>query len=165
MQCVVNKNMFPDRPRPKNLRTKETTVSKFLEDTFPDFTWTFNKRVEDGCSKRRPDALVQFGTHLVIVEIDEHRHCGYNILCNHRRMVEILQDNNHSPVVFIRFNPDAYFHHIRHGSCWSMNKLGYYVISKQREWETRLETLKQTFLKHTLSVPEKSITEEYLFYD
>ena len=43
----------------------------------------------------------------------------------------------HRPIVFIRFNPDAYTENgLNVTSCFIQNKLGYLVIkkSKQKEW-------------------------------
>ena len=65
-----------------------------------------DKRVEGGCSKRRPDLLLDLGSHIIIVEIDKNKHNDYDCMCEHKRLMEISMDLSHRPIVFIRFNPD-----------------------------------------------------------
>ncbi len=72
--------MFPDKPVVQNYRMNETTVATFLKEKFPNVTWKCNKRVENGCSTRRPDLLLDMGSNIVIVEVDEHSH-GYDPTC------------------------------------------------------------------------------------
>ncbi len=100
--------MFPDKPVARNYKTKETTVNSFLQEKFPDVTWKCDKRVEDGCSKRRPDFLLDMGSHVVIVEIDENSHGAYNPTCEEKRMGEIWEDLGHRSLVFVQFTPDRY---------------------------------------------------------
>lgn len=61
--------------------------------------------VDSSCNKRRPDFLIDAGTHFVVVECDEHQHRGS--ACETRRMFEIAQALG-LPTVFVRYNPDAY---------------------------------------------------------
>ncbi len=82
-------NFFPNKPVVRNYRTKETTVANFLEEKFPNVTWKCNKSVENGCSRRRPDLLLAMGNHIVIVEVDEHSHVGYDPTCEEKRLGEI----------------------------------------------------------------------------
>lgn len=67
-----------------------------------------DRRVESGCSLYRPDALIDLVLFEVDVEIDEHQHVNYPIECEIIRMIMIHQDFGGKPVVFVRFNPDAY---------------------------------------------------------
>ncbi len=73
----------------RNYTTKENAVATFLKEKFPDVTWKCDKRVEDGCSKRRPDLLLDMESHIVIVEVDENSHDVYNPTCEEKRMGEI----------------------------------------------------------------------------
>ena len=61
--------------------------------------------VDSSCNKRRPDFLIDAGTHFVVVECDEHQHRGS--ACETRRMFEIAQALG-LPTLFVRYNPDAY---------------------------------------------------------
>ena len=94
---------------------------------------------------RRPDLLLDMGSHIIIVEIDENKHSGYDCSCENKRLMEISQDLQHRPIVFIRFNPDSYKNQdgVLIKSCWKLNKTGVITIitSKRSDWNTRLEIL------------------------
>jgi hypothetical protein len=64
-------HLFPEKPITRNYKTKEKHITDKLMEYFPDFTWSSDKKIEDGCSKKRPDLLVDLGSHIIIVEIDE----------------------------------------------------------------------------------------------
>ncbi len=91
--------------------------------------------------------LIDLGSHIIIVEIDENKHTNYDCSCGNKRVMEISHDLVHRPLVFIRFNPDDYAN--EHGklikSCWKLNALGIMQIIKGREteWNERLENLKK----------------------
>ena len=66
------------------------------------------------CGRSRPDVMYDLGTHIVIVEIDEHQHkeASYPLRCEQIRMAKITDGYRTVPgaiipVHFIRFNPDA----------------------------------------------------------
>lgn len=71
------------------------------------------------------------------------------------------------PLVFIRFNPDNYIEDGKNiSSSFKYHKiLDIPIIKDQKEWNNRLELLKETVNKFILTIPEKEITNEYLFYD
>ena len=52
--------------------------------------------------------MVDFGSHIIVIEIDENIHSNYNCICENKRLMEISKDLGHRPIVFIRFNPDSY---------------------------------------------------------
>jgi hypothetical protein len=82
--------------------------------------------------------------------------------------MEISQDVNHRPIIFIRFNPDNYIkNNITITSCWKYNKNGSMSIknSKKDEWNLRLNTLSQTINYWIENKSEKIINNIYLFYD
>ena len=58
--------------------SKEKAVVEFIQEVFSDFTWNVDKRVADGCSRRRPDLLLDMGSQIIIVEIDENSHSTYD---------------------------------------------------------------------------------------
>ena len=62
-------NLFPDKPVIRNYKTKEKDVVDRIKEIFPDFTWVHDKKIQDGCSKRRPDLLLDLGSHIIIIEI------------------------------------------------------------------------------------------------
>jgi len=166
LACYVN--MFPDEPNARNYKTKEKDVVDRITQTFTNFTWVADKKVQDGCSRRRPDLLLDMGSHVIIVEIDENKHTDYDCSCEHKRLMELSQDIQHRPIVFIRFNPDDYTNQdgILVKSCWKLNKLGVMQImkTKQKEWEERIETLKQQIQYWIDNPTEKTIEIIELFY-
>jgi len=164
--CYVN--MFPDEPNARNYKTKEKDVVDRITQTFTSFTWVADKKVQDGCSRRRPDLLLDMGSHIIIVEIDENKHTDYDCSCENKRLMELSQDLQHRPIVFIRFNPDDYTNQdgILVKSCWKLNKLGVMQITKtkQKEWEERIESLKQQIQYWIDNPTEKTIEIIELFY-
>ena len=78
-----------------------------LIEHFQDtITMTFDKIIKEGCSRRRPDVSMDFGSHCLIIEIDENKHSNYS--CEQKRMLEIYEDVRFRKIIFIRFNPDSY---------------------------------------------------------
>ena len=158
--------LFPDKPISRNYRTKERCVADFVRDSFPDYDITFDKKVPDGCSKKRPDIRFDFGSFVLIVEVDEHRHQGYS--CENKRIMTIMQDIGLRPMVIIRFNPDAYVNENGNKvtSCWGFNKLGKSRVkpSKQIEWTDRLNTLNEQIENCISNGPTKDLTVIHLFY-
>jgi hypothetical protein len=82
----------------------------------------------------------------------------------------LSQDVNHRPMVFIRFNPDAYLsNNGKVTSCWSLNKLGVCTVKKTKvkEWNERLEALNTqiAYWSHTDNKTEKTVEIIQLFYD
>jgi hypothetical protein len=165
--CYIN--LFPEKEITVNYKTKEKLVVDTIKQCFPDFTWVHDKKVQDGCSKRRPDLLLDLGTHVIIVEIDENKHKNYDCSCENKRLMELSQDLQHRPIVFIRFNPDEYINEEGEliKSCWKINSKGIMSIvkSKQNEWNDRLDNLK-TQIQYWINNPtEKTIEVIQLYYN
>ena len=157
-----------DKPAMRNYKTKELEVVSTITQTFKTFDWVADKRVQDGCSRRRPDLLLDLGSHVIIVEVDENKHTDYDCSCEHKRLMELSQDLDHRPIVFIRFNPDSYINQdgTTVKSCWKLNKLGVMQImkTKEREWIHRMECLKQQ-IQYWIDHPsEKTVEIVELFY-
>ena len=165
--CFIH--TFPEKPITANYKTKESAVVQFVLKEFPNFTWTADKKIQDGCSKRRPDLLVDLGYQVVIVEIDEDQHKDYDCSCENKRIMEISKDLAHRPIVFIRFNPDKYKTNEKTiGSCWGINSKGLCSIKKNKklEWDKRLETLKNQ-IDYWISPENKTsklVETVHLFY-
>jgi EsV-1-7 cysteine-rich motif len=166
MRCYVH--TFPDKPVSRNYKTKERTVAETVLEKFPDISWNCDKKVQDGCSLRRPDIKGDMGSHVVIIEIDENHHSSYDCSCENRRIMEISRDVDHRPIVFIRFNPDGYtdIGMNKIASCWGMNISGIMAIkiSKKKEWEGRIKVLHEQIQYWIENVPEKNIETIQLFY-
>jgi hypothetical protein len=164
--CFIH--LFPDKPNAHNYKTKEKDVAYHIFQTFSDFTWVADKRVQDGCSRRRPDLLLDMGSHTIIVEVDENAHASYECSCEHKRLMELSKDLHHRPIIFIRFNPDTYINQagIVVKTCWKYNKLGIMQImkTKQNEWNERIDILKQHIQYWIDNPTEKTIEIVELFY-
>ena len=164
--CCIH--IHPEIKMSRNYKTKEKEVVDNIKQNFPDFTWIADKRVQDGCSKRRPDLLLDMGTHIIIIEVDENKHSNYDCSCENKRLMELSQDLQHRPIVFIRFNPDAYKNEegIVVKSCWRLNKQGVIQImkTKQKEWEERIISLKQQIQYWVNNPSEKTIEIIELYY-
>ena len=166
LPCCIQ--VHPEIEVARNYKTKEKDVVDQITQTFTSFTWVADKKVQDGCSRRRPDLLLDMGSHIIIVEVDENKHTDYDCSCENKRLMELSQDLQHRPIVFIRFNPDDYTNQdgILVKSCWKLNKLGVMQImkTKQKEWEERIETLKQQIQYWIDNPTEKTIEIIDLFY-
>ena len=116
----------------KNYKTKEYAVIEFIIKNFPreKYTWIENKKIQDGCSRKLPDLLLDLGYQIIIVEIDENRHDSYECICENKRLMEISRDLQHRSIIFIRFNPDKYIdiNGTEIPSCWKANMSGIHVI-------------------------------------
>ena len=169
MYCYMN--LFPDKPVSRNYKTKERSVVEFVTTKFPDFTWVADKHVNGGCSKRRPDLLLDLGDQIIIVEIDENQHTDYDCSCENKRIMELSQDVGHRPIVFIRFNPDNYIDENGNkiSSCWVQDGNGICVIKKSKkvEWERRLQQLNDQiqYWSNTSHITNKTVEVVQLFYD
>jgi ferredoxin-like protein FixX len=163
-------NLFPDKPVCRNYKTKEYAVVEYIKTKFQNLQWIADKIVSGGCSKRRPDLLLDLGYQVVIVEIDENQHTDYDCSCQNKRIMELSQDLSHRPIVFIRFNPDDYK---KEGtlitSCWSQDKKGICLVkkSKKSEWIQRLNTLEEqiNYWINIENTTNKTIETIQLFYD
>ena len=168
MPCFVNNPENRDKPAMRNHKTKEKEVVDRIRDTFPDYTWIADKQVQNGCSRRRPDLLLDMGTHIIIIEIDENKHSNYDCACENKRLMEISKDLQHRPLVLIRFNPDSYKNEegILVKSCWRLNKLGVMTIvsTKQKVWQERLDCLKDQVQYWIENSTQKTIEVIELFY-
>ena len=134
-----------------------------LKAHFQDtLTFRCDKPIEDGCTRYRPDILIDFGSHVLIVEIDEFRHTHY--VCEQKRMVDLYADLGARTTVFLRFNPDGYeLNGVRHPTPFPVHDTGEMTVDEE-EMEERMYELIQTILFYKDNVPDESITYTYLFY-
>jgi hypothetical protein len=165
MPCFINDPLNVDKLPSRNYKTKESATVDFIKQTYTDFEWISDKRVADGCSSRRPDLLLDLGWHIVIVEIDENKHSNYDCSCENKRLMQLSQDLQHRPIVFIRFNPDAYKDEDGKyiSSCWKLTR-GVMTVSKKEEWLMRLETLKSQITYWIENSSDKTVEIVELFY-
>jgi len=165
--CYVN--LFPDKIISRNYKNKERNVVDSVKKCYPDFTWVCDRKICDGCSKRRPDMLVDLGTHIIIIEVDENAHTDYACSCEHKRLMELSEDVGGRPIVFIRFNPDQYIDSTGKmiKSCWKINgKSGILQIdiNKKDEWKERINALNEEIQYWIDNPSDKTVEIVELFY-
>ena len=136
---------FPNEPITRNYKTKENSVVDFIKKEFKQYDITFDKQIQDGCTKRRPDLLFDFGEKVIIVEIDENQHTDYDTTCEQERLNNLMEDINYRNLILIKFNPDGYkIDNKIKRSPWVQNKdTGILEIKNKKEWNQRLTKLKE----------------------
>jgi plastocyanin len=168
LRCFIY--LFPDKPISRNYKTKEYAVVEYIKQHYSHLPWIADKIINGGCSKRRPDLLLDLGYQILIVEIDENQHIDYDCSCENKRIMELSQDMGHRPIIFIRFNPDEYEKNgINISSCWGQDKKGICVVKKTKinEWRERLIELKQIidYWINPENRTNKTVEIIQLFYD
>jgi hypothetical protein len=138
---------------------KEHHLRSELKKIFPNIKMIFNKEIDNGCSKRRPDVRIECLTHTVIVECDENQH--KKNLCEDKRTMEIFRDLGNRPLIMIIFNPDKYE---KNEGCFKSTKTGYLSLNK-KEWNKRISTLVEKIKYYTENLPTKDLTEDHMYYD
>jgi len=167
--------LFPLEGRVRYARSEELAVLRYVAEQFAGRGWgelVSDRKVAGGCSLRRPDILIDFNTHVLIVEVDEHQHNSSAYSCDNKRKMELFLDLGSRPVIFLRFNPHRYtsLDGTRKKTCWTKTPITGEprVAQGQRDaWAARLGTL-ATRIEHwgeMKGFPEKEVREEFLFYD
>jgi hypothetical protein len=90
--------------------TREGVIKQFLTDRFPDLAFTHNRQIAGRfCQddKIRPDFLIDAGTHLINLEVDQFQHTGYDSACEVSKMYRTRATLG-LPVAFLCYNPDAF---------------------------------------------------------
>ena len=125
-------------------------VGECIIEAFEGSRWIRDRTVDGGYSLRRPDVLLDLMSHVLMIEVYENRHNIHECICENKRIMQIFEDLEHRPVVFIWFNPDAYRDQngLRVTSCWSHKKLAVMTIKpfKKDKWEARIDILKDEIL-------------------
>ena len=150
----------------KNIKDKK----KYIKTKFPSLNWIADKIINGGCSKRRPDLLLDLLYQIVIIEVDENQHIDYDCSCQNKRIMELSQDLGHRPIIFIRFNPDDYEKNGRNiTSCWGQDGKGICVVKKSKkvEWSQRLSVLEENiaYWINPENTTNKTVEIIQLFYD
>lgn len=157
--CVLH----PQEEIPRKFKLKEHYVRDALIEYYKEtITMVFDRKVEDGCSKRRPDICIDFGSHCLMIEIDENRHVNYS--CEQKRMVELYEDTGFRKIIFIRFNPDGYtIGSNKFISPFKFSKTGILQLNKE-EMTRRIQELLTKINEFRNTEPTEELTVEYMFY-
>lgn len=150
---------YPNDVRTRNYKTKEQAFTLKLAEMYP--SGVLDRIISGGCSKRRPDFLLELSSWNIIVEIDENQHDSYDVECEHRRLMELFVDLGNRPLVVLRMNPDAYTAEgVNVRGCFTkemkLNKAGF---------KTRLNMLVARVEHWLVTDPTKELTVEHLCFD
>jgi len=120
------------------------------------------QRIEgEGCCKHRPDLFIDFGTHCLIVEIDENQHANY--ICEQKRMIALYEAIGFRKVVFIRFNPDGYSEgKQKYKSPFGYTPTGMVSINKEEMARRIIKLIDQ--INIVKEEPQEPLTIHYLFF-
>ncbi|MDA9272060.1 hypothetical protein N9Q05_01585 [bacterium] len=157
---------FPDEKLTRNYKTKENTIVDHIKQKFPNYDWVHDRRVVDGCSLKRPDLYCDFGSHIVVIEVDEDTHRGYS--CEEKRMFTIINDFGVRSTIFIRINPDRYTDEKTNRvipSPFVMKKdTGKLEVKNKKELNIRLDHLCEMIERYSVEKEYKIFTLEELFF-
>ncbi len=152
----------PNDPRIRNYKTKEHAFMYPVADSYPDII--LDKTVHGGCSKRRPDGLIDCLTHSIIIEIDENQHIGYESICDNRRTMELFTDLGSRPLIFIRLNPDSYkINNKRVNGVFKLSKSGELTMNN-KEFAHRYAALLDAVDTAAKTKPCRDLSYVKLFY-
>ena len=157
--CVLH----PEAIIPRKYKLKENYVVEALKQHFQEtVTMVLDKVVEGGCSRRRPDVAIDFGSHCLMIEIDEHQHASYE--CEQKRMMELYEDVGFRNIVFLRFNPDEYKDgKKKYKTPFEYTPTGILRLN-QAEFDRRIAELVARIRIYQSNEPTEPVTIEYLFY-
>ena len=151
--CVLN----PDAIIPRKYKLKEHHIVDALKAHFKEqITMIFDKAIEGGCSKKRPDVSIDFGSHYLMIEIDENRHV--NNSREEKRMVELYEDVGFRKIIFLRFNPDRYKEGThKYTSPFKYTRSGILQLD-ETEFNRRIQQLLLLINIHRITEPLEQIT-------
>lgn len=166
LRCFIYN--FPNDKIVRDYGTREAKVSQFIKETYTDLKITYNKIIDGGCSKNRPDIFIDCLTHSIIIEVDEHQHKQkvYTPECEISRINNLFTDLADRPIVFIRFNPDSYTNKNNKliKSCFEYTE-DKGLPKANKTLQTRLNKLKKLIDVNLNKVPTENITMIKLYYD
>jgi len=158
--------------KPKRIKVKEEEVSNFIKTSFPELNIIYDQNLigDIGCIKSRPDVLIHLNKHSIIIECDENQHSYYKDSCKELTRIPNIQEKLNRNLIVIRFNPDAYIDENKKKvpSCFYIDKrIGMNAIkpNQLKNWNNRLETLKDCLNDAINNEPTELITEIKLFFD
>lgn len=165
--------LHPEFPRPKYYKSKETEVVKQHQKRYGDkeILWgtNYDKTANGGCSLRRPDIVMEFHEHVIIIEVDEYQHKAksYTTSCEESRRHDLFADYGGRKIICIRFNPDGYN---GNASPWKNNQetKGQWKICDYKEWNKRIKELWRVFdeiIENNGKKYKNQWNDIFLFYD
>jgi hypothetical protein len=154
----------PNEIKSRNHKSKENQIISDLNKKFNNIIIQ-DKKVNDGCSQKRPDGLIKLNDYNIIIEVDENQHNNYE--CENKRMMVLFQDLGNSPLTIIRFNPDSYkLDNATIKTPFGITKIdGKLKIINKKEYEERLTKLIEIIKYNIENIPDKEVNIIHLYYD
>lgn len=168
LECF--KTLYPDDLIVERIKAKEDAVILAIRQRFPDLQVIQDKRIPQGKSSRRPDALIDLEPNILLVEVDEYKHETYGDCYEEQRFKEIVDDVYPRKLAMIRFNPDAYVNEngVTVPSCWARNEKTRKLEVKKKslnDWQNRIDKLCEEIEFYVNNDMVESTNVKYLFYD
>ena len=132
--CFIN--LFPDEPLSREYKVKERHYTDIIKETFTGITATYDRRIQGGCSRRRPDFFVDLGAFTLHVEIDEFDHRDRDTTCEIAKINDTYTDLADRPMVLLRTNPDGFTdeNNVWHKSCFKVHpRSGILIVADKAE--------------------------------
>ncbi len=154
----------PESIQGKKYRFKQNTIVDILKKYF--IFDIIDKQIDNGCSDRKPDLIIDCLTHIVNIEIDEdqHKSKSYTPECERRRYDEIFTAFADRPLICIRFNPDKYILK-ENNIIWNIEGIFKNTKIDEKELDERIKLLINTIKENIINIPLEIFKIEYLFYD
>ena len=156
---------YPDISYDRNNKTKERIIVNNIIKQFPDFKFILDKAI--GPLNHRPDMLLDLDDKVIIVEIDEYQHKGYNT--NELLRLDTIQKAINKKIICIRFNPDSFIKdNIRTSSCFKLNNNKIFEVSKPDEFDNRLKHLYKYIKKYASNnyiLKKHNVKTRKLYFD
>lgn len=155
--------LHPESVQGRMYLIKQKAIVEFLKKHFT--ISSVDKVIKGGKSKRRPDIIIDCGSFVIVIEIDElqHNNGKYDSELYSIRNQEIYEDLGSRQIIFIRFNPDSY-------KIGSKKFKGCFDSKNEKEYKIfneRMVTLVSTVEKIQKEgiIDDKKISVQYLYYD
>jgi len=158
---------YPDEKKvPTRYKRKQHYIHEKLKETYGEDFFTYDRRIECGCSRKIPDWFCDCFQFVLNIECDEDQHKRNEASCENKRLMELFLDCANRPFVCLRFNPDKYINTKgeKVKGCFSFDTKNTLIVDQQ-EFERRWDILEER-INHFLEYgAEKEIELEKLFYD
>lgn len=130
-----------------NKLNKEKKVKKFLKKN--NIKFEYNKKIKNSPDGYRPDFLLSYPNHYIIIEVDENQHKRKDYTdINEQKRYQSIITNLKKPVLFIRINTDYY---------WTNNNREYTKLKNKLNVLLTIIAQYENYINETKCI--------YLYYD